>query len=69
MRGSGDHDHPQAGNLAARLVVRRHDAPQQVAADARPADADDADDLVLGVPEPVAQLGPRRAGSGRSPIT
>ena len=65
MRGAGDDGHPEAGDAAPRLVVRRDDAPQQVAADARPADADDADDLVLGIPEAVPKL---RPGAGIGPL-
>ena len=58
---AGDDHHPEAGDAAPRLVVRRDHAPQQVVADARTAHADHADDLVVGVPEPV----PQRLAVGR----
>ncbi len=67
-RAGHDH-HPQAVHAPARLVVGRHHPPQQVVADTGPADADDADDLVVAR-SPAAAAAPRGpAGSGRSPIT
>ena len=58
---AGDDHHPEAGDAAPCLVVRRDHAPQQVVADARTAHADHADDLAVGVPEPV----PQRLAVGR----
>ena len=52
---SGDHDHPQVGDPASRLVVRRSHAFQQVGADPGAADADETDHVLLGVTEACAQ--------------
>ena len=51
-----DDDHPQRGHPGFRLGERRDHAPQEVDADTRASDRDDAH-LLVG---PVAQLGPKR---------
>ena len=57
---AGDDDHPQRRHALLRLGEGGDHAPQEVAADARAADGDDADLLVLA----VAELGPERGPVG-----
>jgi hypothetical protein len=59
---SADDDHPQVGHALPRLGEGCDHPPQQVAADARAADGDHADALVVA----VAELG-TQAGAVREP--
>ena len=53
-----DDDHPQRGDELLRLREGSDHAPQEVGADARAADGDDADLLVLAIAELVPERGP-----------
>ena len=55
--GTGDDLHPQARDARRGRVVRLEDALQQRAAHSGAADAGDADDLVVGVPQSPADPG------------
>lgn len=59
--GAGDDDHPQGGHQPLGFGIGGDDAAQEVPADSRPADGDDAH-LLVG---PVPELGAQRSATGQ----
>ena len=69
MRGPGHDDHPQVGHALLGLGEGGDHPSQQVAADARAADGDDADALVVAVAELGAQAVAVGELAGSKPVT
>ena len=65
----GHHHHAQARHQPPGLGVGGDHPPQQVAADPRPADRDDADPLVGPVAEALAELVAVAEAAGSNPVT